>query len=213
VFAALHEDTDKGWVWLRLDPKRGFLSRSTILIRRGDRSVYCEHRNFDKNFVRKYDASEDTHCIYFPDKTAARERGPVDLGAVSDVIVMSGWYRSALGGFETEGFGGEEQQLEILKPRFSGWADLRAACQHPEPIVRIATRLAILGTWLGVAALLLAFAVVKPVNSLLEQYVEYPELAALGLAAAFGVLCVYTGRGVARNAAQYARKRTTPPGE
>src|ERR1700674_5054526 len=164
VFAALHDETDKGWVWLTLDPQKGFLSRSTIRIVRGKYSVYCEHRNFDANFVRRYDATDYTNGMYFPDKQSASRREPVDLDQLHDVIVVSGWYRSALGGFKTEGFGGAPQQLTICRPSFGAWADLRAACQHPEPGVRVATRVAILGTWVGVAALLSALAEVQPLK-------------------------------------------------
>jgi hypothetical protein len=42
VFSALHEDTDKGWVWSLLDGAEGLASRTTIKISRGCRSVYCE---------------------------------------------------------------------------------------------------------------------------------------------------------------------------
>src|SRR5258708_31240790 len=59
TFSALHEDTDKGWVWLCLDENRGFGSRMTIRISRPDakRSIYCEYRALDDNFVRTYDTS------------------------------------------------------------------------------------------------------------------------------------------------------------
>lgn len=198
VFAALHEDTDKGWVWLLLDPKKGFFSRSTIKITRGSRSVYCEHRNFDENIVRRYDATDYTNCMYFQDKKTAANRGPVDMSKLYDVIVISSWYRSALGGFSTEGFGGVPQELEISRPRFSLWADLRAACQHPEPGVRVATRVGILGTWLGVAALLPALAEVQPIKQILEEHIPYATLKTLALVVVFGVVCLFAGRGIRR---------------
>jgi hypothetical protein len=49
VFAALHEDTDKGWVWLSLDGH--FTARMTIKIFHGKESVYCEYRKLENNFV------------------------------------------------------------------------------------------------------------------------------------------------------------------
>ena len=117
VFAALHDDTDKGWVWLRLDSnKQRFVSRATIKIVRGKDSVYCEYRNLDANFVRKYDAEETTHSMYFGDKKAIRARSPVDLSQLDDVSVVSDWYRRALGDFKTQGFGGNPQELTICKP-------------------------------------------------------------------------------------------------
>ena len=202
-FAALHDDTDKGWVWVLLDPEDGYLSRSTIRIQRGNRTVYCEHRNFDANFVRRYDSEEETRCMYFPDKPTARRRGPVELQELKDVIVISSWYRSALGGFESQASGGEAQELNISKPRIAFWADLRAGCHHPEPIVRITTRLALLGAWLGMVALLLAIASIKPIGLMLEKYELSPELVATLVGGAFGLLCVFAGRGVKRTVAQY----------
>lgn len=206
IFAALHEDTDKGWVWLRLDEKMGFQSRMTIKICRGEFSVYCEHRNFDANFVRAYDSSGETTSIYFgkheqdhiKQKEIARDeikqRKGVNMHDLSDAIVIGGWYRRALGDLETGG----PYELKICKPPLSLWADVRAGCQHPEPGVRIATRVAILGTWLGVAAFLPALAEVEPIKSWLQDQICYPSLWALILAGAFGVVCLFAARGVNR---------------
>lgn len=206
MFTALHEDTDKGWVWLLLSEKQGFRSRNTIRITCGNRSVYCEHRNFDENFVRRYDAADDTTCMYFgltePDHAkqkdiaqhAVRHRDKVHLTLVSDIIVISSWYRKALGNPDKN----NPQPLTICKPRSSQWADMRAACQHPEPTVRIAMRAALVGTWLGVAAFLPAIAAVQPMKSWLEETIRYPEFIALLLAAAFGIACLFAGRGVQR---------------
>jgi hypothetical protein len=204
VFAALHEDTDKGWVWLLLKECEGFRSRMTIKISRGQHSVYCQHRNFDENFVRKYDSSDETTSMYFgiEEKDHARQkdlardavRHRVKVVLPEDVIVISGWYRRALGDLKR----GSREQLTITKPWFSPWADLRAACQHPEPGMRIATRIAILGTWLGVTAFLAALAEVAPLKGWLEHNISYPALWALVLAGLFGIACLFAGRGVKR---------------
>jgi hypothetical protein len=206
AFAALHEDTDKGWVWLLLGKADGFRTRTTIQISCGERSVYCEYRELDANFVRRYDSSDFTTSMYFGvdekdrtrqkelARTAIHQREKVNLDKVRGVIVMSDWYRKALGIPATGG----EPKLTICRPWCSPWADLRAACQHPEPVVRIATRVAILGTWLGVAAFLPALAEVAPLKSWLEHGIQYPALAALVLAALFGVLCSFAARGVKR---------------
>jgi hypothetical protein len=127
-------------------------------------------------------------------RNAICHRERVDLDKVRDVIVVSGWYRRALGDLKT----GRHQQLKICKPWFSHWADIRAACQHPEPGVRIATRVAILGTWLGVSAFLPALSEVQPLKCWLEHSMRYPALGTLVLAALFGVACLFAGRGVKR---------------
>lgn len=207
VFAALHEDTDKGWVWIRLSQLEGFQSRSTIKIKSGSHSVYCEHRNFDANIVRKYDSSDSTTCIYFGDdkasfferKQAARHavehREHVDLTKFDDVIIISGWYRVALGGIEVD----KTHELKICRPTFALWADIRAGCHHPEPAVRIATRLAILGTWLGVAAFLPAFFEVQPIKSWIEPWVHFPAFSALAVAGLFGIVGLFAARGIRRS--------------
>jgi hypothetical protein len=193
-------------VWLRLDESKGFRSRMTVRICNGKFSVYCEHRNFDANFVRVYDSSEETTSIYFGRderdhirqkdiaKTEISQRKEVSMGQLSDAIVIGGWYRRALGDLETGG----PHELKICKPRFSLWADLRAGCQHPEPGVRIGTRVAILGTWLGVAAFLPALAEVEPIKSWLRDRICYPSFWALIVAGLFGILCLVAGRGVKR---------------
>jgi hypothetical protein len=180
VFSALHEETDKGWVWTLLEEAEGFASRTTIKISLGRRSVYCEYRSIDENFVRLYDGRDNTRCIYFKTKDQAKHGDPVgDLASLRDAIIISDWYRKKLGGFgTTNGESGQRQALEISKPRWPFWADLRAACQHPEPGVRVATRVAILGVWLGVTGLLVAL----------------PEPWAPTVSVLLGVGCVWAGR-------------------
>jgi hypothetical protein len=202
VFAALHDETDKGWVWLSLNEAGGFRTRMTVRIACGKRSVYCEYRGLDANFVRRYDANDETTSMYFGTtvqdhaaqkdlaQTAVRHREKVDLQQVSDVIVIGDWYRKALGGFRTGG----KQSLAVSVPGCSQWADLRAACQHPEPVMRIATRIAILGAWLGVAGFLPAVA--EALKPWLGPFEPYPALGAQVLAALFGIPCYLAGRGV-----------------
>jgi hypothetical protein len=105
--------------------------------------------------------------------------------------------RKALGGFGTTWKSGEQQKLAISRPRCALWADLRAACQHPEPGVRVATRVAILGTWLGVTALLLALVEVGPIKSYpLARCIQEPGLYALALSLVFGICCILAARGI-----------------
>jgi len=199
VFSALHEETDKGWVWTRLEKAEGFTSRITIKISHAGRSVYCEYRSIDANFVKRYDRSDNTKCMYFKTKEEARREPVSDLTSLSKVIVISDWYRKALGDFGTTWKSGERQKLAISKPRCALWADLRAACQHPEPGVRVATRVAILGTWLGVTALLPALVEIESLKSyLIAHCVRQLESYALALSLLFGICCFFGGRGISR---------------
>jgi hypothetical protein len=143
VYAALHDESDKGWVW----SKRGdILTRTIVLLKntRARRSVYCEYREMDHNFVNRYN---EAHKSFDPKYSL-----PTNPKQWENLLVISGWYRDALGRIKSQ----TTVDLEIVKPSFSSWAALRAACQHPDPGVRVATRLAVIGTWLGLVGLLFA---------------------------------------------------------
>jgi hypothetical protein len=201
VYASRLEDTDKGWVWASLGKK--FQSRTTIRIVRRDQhrtwSVYCEYREIDANFVKMYDANENAECMYFASHAAASaaKRKDVDLGKLGSVAVVSSWYRHALGDFDTFRRSNCPEELLFDDPYWAWWRDLRAACQHPEPGVRVSTKVAILGTWLGVSGLLLAAA--DPLSSWLGKHgVPYPALVMPAICLVFGVLGLFAARGVRR---------------
>jgi hypothetical protein len=198
IFPALREDTDKGWVWLYDNSLS--TSRQTIRIKKGRYSVYCEHRVFDENVARHYNENEDTKHRQRNDETLVLKRE-------ADVIVISGWYRGALGGLKLQDEGGPKETLTICKPRIAVWADLRAGCHHPEPSVRVGTRIAILSTWLGVAALLPSLTEIHWVKRLFGQGAEVGSsvqganpLNALAwlVVLVFGVVCLWGARGVRR---------------
>lgn len=141
LYAALHDETDKGWLWSR---KEGTLTRTIVLLRNraSKRSVYCEYRELDHSYVKQYN---DAHQAFDPKYSL-----PTNPAKWQNVLVLSGWYRDALGRLKSQ----TNVDLEIVEPSFSSWAALRAACQHPDPGVRVSTRLAVIGTWLGLVGLL-----------------------------------------------------------
>jgi len=143
VYAALHDESDKGWAWSK---RRGILTRTIVLLKNKStrRSVYCEYREMDHNFVNRYNKAHES----FDPKYSL----PTNPKQWEDLLVINGWYRDALGRIKAQ----TAVDLEIVKPSFSPWAALRAACQHPDPGVRVATRLAVMGTWLGLLGLLFA---------------------------------------------------------
>ncbi len=143
IYAASSDESDKGWVWTM---KKGTLARTVVLLKNRSlkRSVYCEYRELDRNFVNRYN---DAHKI-FDEKYSL----PTNRAKWESILVLSGWYRDALGRLKQQ----TTVDLEIIEPSFSSWAALRAACQHPDPGVRVATRLAVIGTWLGLVGLLFA---------------------------------------------------------
>jgi len=191
VYHALHDDTDKGWVWF-LNP--AFTARMTLKIRNpsNGKSVYCEYRDIDEPFLTLYNERAHTRPIDPEGTYHAGEYFQIrDSTKFEDILVISGWYRSALGIP-----GANTCSLDVRKPRSASWADLRAACQHPEPGVRVATRVAILGTWLAVVGLLAAL--VEVLRDPLQRYVSHFALAILAveLALVFAILCYCAGRGI-----------------
>jgi hypothetical protein len=65
---------------------------------------------------------------------------------------MSQWYRDALGIVETTIKSGQRTRLTIRVP-WQPWGSIRAACQHPDVVACIGTRLGVIGAWLGLIGL------------------------------------------------------------
>ena len=195
LYPALHEETDKGWVWL-YDPKR-FKSRMTIRITCGKKHVYCEYRELDNNFITMYNERPHTPSID-PEMNwhARKANGQMfemkDPGHFADMIVIGGWYRNALGIPR----GQSEADLTTDCLAFSNWADLRAACQHPEPGVRVSTRVTLGGTWLAVVGILFAFEEIvrEPFKAYLSHREFLMATGALSLAVLFSIF--FAGRGI-----------------
>lgn len=98
-------------------------------------TVYCEARLLDDNFVHFYNSKPHTKKI--------------DATNFKDVLVIGDWYRQALGIPRTR----MEVAIEVRQPSNPFWPALRAGSQHPDPTVRLANRLGLLGTWLGLVGL------------------------------------------------------------
>jgi hypothetical protein len=119
VFAALHEESASPWVWLSTP---SFPSRTLVRIRHERKSVWCDYRLIDKNFVTVYNERENTRKIQEP----------------ASAIVISDWYRSRLG-VET----GKSVRLEVVACD-NWWCELNLYRHHPDRIGRLAASLGIL---------------------------------------------------------------------
>jgi len=163
IFAAQHEETNNGWVWVA---KPHIKSRTLAKLTNSDttKSVFCESRVLDENFRNLY--NDRPHTISIAKKD------------IESVIVMGDWYRKALGA----GDPGSCVNLKITSLNGSDWAGIKAGCQHPDPIVRTATRLGVLSVWLGIGGLLLGvFLTVWPAKAFVGEMI----VLALGLASLF----------------------------
>ena len=139
----------------RTDFRPARSSRSpTVTERSGFSSVAasCEVREFDRNFLAHYNK----------DRLSVPENGR------QPTVVLSHWYRSALGGFDTTASDNRTGRVKLgIKPmRLWGWRSLRAACHHPDIVVRLGTRLGVLGICLGVLG------VCPPI----AQFLEIPDV-------------------------------------
>lgn len=185
ICKARANETDEGWVWLTTI----LPSRTVIRVERTGmrRHVYCQLRQLDKDYISDYE----------------RKISTMPTGDWNNRIVMNQWYRDALviGDMTSE----RREALTMLTicpdltqtlpgwyPLVGWWCSIRATCQHPNIVVRVGTRLGILGAWLGFISLLpITFNMVGVSN----------HCAAFGplfliLATASGILAVKAGWGV-----------------
>ncbi|HEV3275561.1 MAG TPA: hypothetical protein VG860_01990 [Terriglobia bacterium] len=134
IFAALSDQTNEGWVWFS---NPALDTRTIVRLRHPQtgRVLFCESRKIDANFLTQY--KQQTQEIEKPD----------------EALVISEWYRDALGGFPTTRMSGSQVKLEITPAQIPGWRSLRASCHHPDIAVRVGTRLGVLGAWLGLVSL------------------------------------------------------------
>lgn len=132
IFAALSDEANEGWVWFGCP---SLPARTIVKVHcpKTCRTVFCESRKIDSNFQKHYNDQEHTRKIQNP----------------CESLVISEWYRDALGGFLTK----ESIELDITPVHIPAWSGIRASCHHPEIAVRVGTRLGVLGAWLGLVGL------------------------------------------------------------
>lgn len=132
IYAAMHDDSQQGWIWLR---DVAIPSHAIVRIRNKDtkHSVYCEALQIDRNFLHKYN-----------------EAPRITISNPDNVLVINGWYRAKLGGIDT----GSEIDLSVETIN-SLYGRIRACQYHPQNVVRIATWLGVSSVALGVFGLIL----------------------------------------------------------
>jgi hypothetical protein len=133
VLAALYDELNQGWVWVT---NSGLESRAVVKItnKKNNKAVYCECLEIEDNYMSKYNNLPREH-----------------INKKEATIIINAWYRGRLGGLKTQ----TNHELEIRAAN-GWWGKLRACCQHPQVVVRIATRLAILSIILAVISIFLS---------------------------------------------------------
>ena len=131
IYAALHDDIDTGWVWIWPRP---YHQRCVVKIvnRKNRRLIFCEALEIDSNFCSRYNQPP---------------RLQIQISTPS--IVISDWYRKRLDIKKNE-----EVDLDTALSNGTS-AKLKSCLQHPQNVVRISTRLAIISVLLGLLGVIL----------------------------------------------------------
>lgn len=139
IYAALAQETNEGWIWIS-EPELPTRTLVKVHNPQTKRTVFCVSRHIDLSFLRDYNDQQKHNTVKIQDPKTA--------------IVISEWYRDALGGFPTTFRTPQTAAPPSLVITGQKWWSLiwpiRAACHHPESAVRIGTRLGVLGAWLGI---------------------------------------------------------------
>ena len=170
VHTALHEETNNGWIWASY-PQLQARSIVQITNRATKRSVHCEYREIDKFFLKRFNQSKPDAA-----NSMTMEESP---------IAISLWYRNALG---IKGIG-MDADLELNAEKFKLLGVIRSGSQHPDMISRLATRLGVLGVWLGITSI---------VVSLLSFHPTGPWVPNIGIGFILlsAVLAIWLSKGV-----------------
>lgn len=170
VHTALHEETNNGWIWAWYPQLHArSVVRITNLVTK--RSVHCEYREIDKFFLKRFNQSK-------PD--AANQ-----MTTEENPIVISLWYRNALG---IQGIG-VDADLELDTEGFKLLGIIRSGSQHPDMISRLATRLGVLGVWLGITSIVVSLLSFHPTG------LWFPCIG-IGVILLTGVLGIWLSKGV-----------------
>jgi hypothetical protein len=172
IRAAVSDETNEGWVWMSGQPSRTVVKITDPKTRR---TVFCEVREFDNNFINTYNHAPR-----------------ISIDTPRQTIVMSEWYRGALGFLEKTGPDNKTdcRELNVQRTGIQAWGTLRAASHHPNLIARLSTRLGILGAWLGIVGFVGALAPLA--DNAIAKWITI--VVALG----FGILGMIVCRGPAR---------------
>lgn len=132
LFAALREDIQQGWVWLK---NSNLPARSIIKITNPNngKHIYCEALQIDKNFLDFYNQPKR-----------------ITIDEPQNALVIGGWYRAALGDLSTK----SDVNL-CIRPCNSLWGRFNACVHHPQIIVRVAAWLGLISVALGLLGVVL----------------------------------------------------------
>lgn len=135
IFAALRDEVNDGWVWIGPTDCE-FRDIIQITNPQNCKSIFCECRRFDTNFINFYNIKGDK-------RKRINENEPS--------IVISGWYRKKLGNIQTK----STYELEVKKA-FWVIGSLLACRDNPQIIYRVSFYLGSISVVLGLLSVVLS---------------------------------------------------------
>lgn len=168
IRAALHDETNEGWIWTTEHPSRTVVR---IVGADGKQKIYCIARKIDDNFLNLYNQTpKEKRTLATLGKKC---RINIDSNGEFPTVVMGQWYRDALGIADKDRKEGPVS-LDIRSfgcwP-FSWWGAIRAAAHHPDIVVRIGISLGVLGFGLGLVALMPPLLRIFKIEELCQSYI------------------------------------------
>ncbi len=149
IFPALKEDVNQGWIWIHKSQlPSGSPQRSIVKLSASDTSkyVYCEARFIDGDFEYDYNPPDDNN----DDKKSCRlkrcRRSRID--DPKSTLVAAEWYQIRLGVENVT-----EAEIKVT-PANHCYGHIRACLDHPQIVVRLATKLGLLGVALGLIGII-----------------------------------------------------------
>ena len=134
IFASLSEESKEGWVWM---PPSANVTSDFVKIKNPKmrKSIICERRILDENYLKHYISKNKTRNIEDKDNS----------------LIINAHYRNKLGGLSTT----ERAALKITEARGIIQIWLRAPLDHPSPFMRLGIKLGIISVVLGFIGLFL----------------------------------------------------------
>ena len=134
IYASVTEESKEGWVWI--SPSDNLTSEFVKIENpKSGKSIICERRIIDKNYIINYNS----------------RKGTFNIKNDGNVLILNDSFRIKLGGIPTQ----SEVSLEIKDANGLIEKYIFAPLHHPHPFVRIGIELGLISISLGIVGLIL----------------------------------------------------------
>lgn len=134
ICASLSEEAKEGWVWI--SPSNDLTSEFVKIENpESGKSIICERRIVDENYIKNYNS----------------RKGTINIKNDDNVLILNDSFRTKLGGISTQ----SEISLEIKDANGLIEKYISAPLHHPHPFVRIGIKLGLISVFSGLIGLAL----------------------------------------------------------